>query len=128
MDFPRGSTGTFRLFVYGTLKRGGSRHAPLSSQRYLGEAATTPHYALHDLGDYPGLVAAPEGGMVVHGELYEVNCSLVSWLDAVEGSPDWFRLEPIEVANEDGVIWSYLYQGDPGDRPRIASGRWENAR
>ena len=64
--------GTFTLFVYGTLKRGGCRHAPLACQRFLGEARTAPLYRLYDLGSYPGLVPADEGGDVVHGELYEV--------------------------------------------------------
>src|SRR5262245_12268120 len=92
MPSPHGSAGKFRLFVYGTLKRGGSRHAPLQSQRCLGEAQTTATYALHDLGDYPGLVACSKDGMIVHGELYEVDCSLADWLDAMEGSPAWFKL------------------------------------
>jgi gamma-glutamylcyclotransferase (GGCT)/AIG2-like uncharacterized protein YtfP len=126
MNFPRGSTGKFRLFVYGTLKRGGSRHVALASQRFLGEAKTAASYALHDLGDYPGLVAAPGDGDVVHGELYEVDCALVDWLDAMEGSPDWFKLEPVEVEGQGGVVWAYFYQGEPGDRPRVAAGRWEN--
>ncbi|MFO0842543.1 MAG: gamma-glutamylcyclotransferase family protein [Gemmataceae bacterium] len=126
MNFPRGSTGTFRLFVYGTLKRGGCRHAALASQRCLGEAKTTAGYALHNLGDYPGLVTCPEGGQVVHGELYEVDHGLVDWLDATEGSPDWFKLGPVEVVGVSGAVWAYFYQGEPGDRPRVASGRWEN--
>jgi gamma-glutamylaminecyclotransferase len=127
MNFPRGSTGKFRLFVYGTLKRGGCRHAPLASQRYLGEARTTASYALHDLGDYPGLVASPQDGDVIHGEVYEVDCALVGWLDAMEGSPDWFKLEPVELVGLEGVVWAYFYQGEVGERPRISSGRWENA-
>jgi gamma-glutamylaminecyclotransferase len=127
MDFPRGSTGTFQLFVYGTLKRGGCRHAPLASQRYLGEARTTASYALHNLGDYPGLVGCREGGDVVHGELYEVDCALVDWLDAMEGSPDWFKLDPVELAHHDGVVWAYFFQGEVGEKPRIVSGWWENA-
>jgi gamma-glutamylcyclotransferase (GGCT)/AIG2-like uncharacterized protein YtfP len=123
---PCASVGTFRLFVYGTLKRGGIRHGPLAAQRYLGEARTTPRYALVDLGDFPGLVASPEGGMAVHGELYEVNCSLVDWLDATEGAPEWFALELIELAGQEGVVWAYFYQGDAAGKPRIASGKWEN--
>lgn len=126
MDFPRGSTGTFRLFVYGTLKRDGCRHAALASQGCLGETRTTPRYALHHFGDYPGLVACSPRGDVIHGELYEVDCGLVDRLDEMEGSPDWFKLESVELAGMSGLVWAYFYQADPGDRPRIASGRWEN--
>lgn len=126
MPFLRNQQGTFLLFVYGTLKRGGCRHAPLSSQRYLGEAKTTARYALHDLGEYPGLVHASQNGMVVHGELYEVNCSLVDWLDAIEGAPEWFQLDLIEVVGQTGVVWAYFFQGDIEGKPVVASGRWEN--
>ncbi|MFO0877387.1 MAG: gamma-glutamylcyclotransferase family protein [Gemmataceae bacterium] len=125
MHSPRGSTGTFRLFVYGTLKRGGSRHGPLAQQRFLGMAESAPGYALFNLGDYPGLIHDEHSANRVQGELYEVACSLVDWLDAVEGSPDWFKLEPIALAGHDELVWAYFYQSDPGDRPRILEGRWE---
>ena len=42
-----------RVFVYGTLKRGGSNHSFLAGQRYLGPARTPPGFTLHSLGDYP---------------------------------------------------------------------------
>lgn len=126
MSLLRSLKGTFKLFVYGTLKHGGSRHVALASQRFLGAARTTASYALHDLGEYPGLVHCPEPSMVVHGELYEVDCSLVDWLDAMEGSPDWFKLEPIELVGVEGTVWAYFYQGEPGVSPRIASGTWIN--
>lgn len=125
MSIPFGSTGKFRLFVYGTLKRGGIRHGPLRSQHFLRETKTAPRYALHDLGDYPGLVHCPEEGMAVYGELYEVDCSLKEWLDATEGAPNWFNLEPIELDPHDGPTWAYFFQGKADDKPRIVSGRWE---
>lgn len=122
---PRGTTGTFRLFVYGTLKRGGCRHGPLARERFLCEVMTAPKYALYNLGDYPGLVQKNDDGSAIHGELYEVACSLVDWLDAVEGSPDWFKLHPIEIQGRDELVWAYFFQGDPGDRAPLPTGRWE---
>jgi gamma-glutamylcyclotransferase (GGCT)/AIG2-like uncharacterized protein YtfP len=117
---------TFLLFVYGTLKRGGSRHGPLATQRYRGEVRTPPRYALHDLGDYPGLIADGQGQIVL-GELYEVEERLIDWLDAVEGAPDWFKRQPIEIDGSRQPVWAYFYQGDVTGCPRIASGRWDNA-
>ena len=35
-----------RLFVYGTLKRGGSNHAQLAGQKFIAEAHTMPGYTL----------------------------------------------------------------------------------
>jgi gamma-glutamylcyclotransferase (GGCT)/AIG2-like uncharacterized protein YtfP len=117
--------GTFLLFVYGTLKRGGCRHGPLASQGYRGEARTRPLYALHHFGEHPGLVGSAEGGQVVHGELYEVECALLPALDEMEGAPGWFNLGAIEIEEICDPVWTYFYQGDPGAMPRIESGRWE---
>jgi gamma-glutamylaminecyclotransferase len=128
LNLMRDKASTLLLFVYGTLKRGGCRHGPLAGQHFRGEAHTRPGYALYDLGDYPGMTRALPAGQVVHGEMYEVEETLLSWLDTVEGAPDWFKREPVEVEGFSEVVWAYLYQGDPADRPRIASGRWENDR
>jgi gamma-glutamylaminecyclotransferase len=115
----------FLLFVYGTLKRGGCRHGALAKQRFRGEARTQPLYALHDLGDYPGLLKTETGQEVV-GEVYEVDGALLPWLDTVEGAPEWFKLEPIQLRGYSEEVWSYFYQGDAGERPMIPSGHWTN--
>ena len=75
-----------------------------------------------------GLTQAGEEGQMVHGEVYEVEDALLPWLDTVEGSPGWFQREPIEVEGHSENVWAYFYQGDPADRPRVASGRWDNER
>jgi gamma-glutamylcyclotransferase (GGCT)/AIG2-like uncharacterized protein YtfP len=126
---PEASAGsTFRLFVYGTLKRGGCRHGPLAAQRFLGEARTRPAYALLDLGAYPGLVPCPGGGQAVAGELYEVDDALRPWLDGQEGAPDLFRLEPVDLEGEAGPAQAYFYQLGPAGLPHCPSGRWDGRR
>ncbi|HVY32716.1 MAG TPA: gamma-glutamylcyclotransferase family protein [Polyangiaceae bacterium] len=72
-----------RLFVYGSLKRGGRHHAELQNSRFLGEATTAPGHAVIQLGDYPALIQADDG--VVTGELFEVPESLLPALDELEG-------------------------------------------
>jgi gamma-glutamylaminecyclotransferase len=124
----RGNASTFLLFVYGTLKRGGCRHGPLASQRYRGETRTRSKYALYDLGDYPGLTADSEFGQAVHGEVYEVEATLSAWLDTVEGAPNWFKRDTIDVEGFSEPVWAYFYQGDPAGARRIDSGRWDNDR
>lgn len=73
------------VFVYGTLKRGGSNHAFLSGQRFLGEARTAPGFTLHSLGDYPGMVRAPGDTDGVTGELWVVDDARLAELDRLEG-------------------------------------------
>jgi gamma-glutamylcyclotransferase (GGCT)/AIG2-like uncharacterized protein YtfP len=119
-------TGTLRLFVYGTLMRGGVRHPPLASQRFLGEVRTRPLYALFHLIDYPGLVRCEQGGMIVHGELYDVDVSLLPLLDQLEGAPDLFRLEPVAVEELDGPVYAYFYQRETRGFALYVGGRWHN--
>jgi len=37
-----------------------------------------------------------------------------------------FLLEEVEIDGEEAPVWAYLYQQDVGDRPRVATGRWDN--
>jgi len=73
------------VFVYGTLKRGGSNHVFLNSQRLLGVARTVPGYTLYSLGDYPGMVRAPGDTAGVTGELWVVDDACLAELDRLEG-------------------------------------------
>ncbi len=73
------------IFVYGTLKRGGSNHAFLARQRFLGTARTTPGFTLYSLGDYPGMVRAPGDIHGVTGELWAVDDACLAELDRLEG-------------------------------------------
>jgi gamma-glutamylcyclotransferase (GGCT)/AIG2-like uncharacterized protein YtfP len=70
------------LFVYGSLRRGGSNHCELSGARFLGETCTAANYALVWIGQYPALVAGTEN---VSGELYAVDDARLVELDAFEG-------------------------------------------
>lgn len=72
------------IFVYGTLKRGGSNHAWLRGQRFVAEAATQPQYRQYDLGGYPGLVLDPAQGQSIEGELWEVDAEGLQRLDELE--------------------------------------------
>jgi gamma-glutamylaminecyclotransferase len=72
------------VFVYGTLKRGGSNHGLLRGQRLLASARTRGGFRLFDLGGYPGLVEAPAGGRAVEGELWAVDARCLERLDRLE--------------------------------------------
>jgi len=121
------------LFVYGTLLRGGSRHAEF--ERCGGAAGTLPataHGALLDCGAFPGMIAGTEG--TVHGELVglrDVPLALTH-LDGVEGFEGFeaaralFRRALIKVTTAgagEQLAWTYLWAGT--DRhPRIPGGDW----
>jgi gamma-glutamylaminecyclotransferase len=89
-----------RLFVYGSLKRGGLHHEELKGATFLGRAVTEPGFGLVTQGDYLALVAqAPAGSAArVTGELFEVPLALLPGLDEFEG-PNYERAE-LRVALE----------------------------
>jgi gamma-glutamylaminecyclotransferase len=114
------------LFVYGTLMRGSVRHRVLADQRFLGEALTRTHYALFDLGAYPGLVRSASEGRSIHGELYEIDANLIARLDRIEGAPSLFRLEPVMIEDHPGVVFAYFFQGSIEGFSRCEDNRWKN--
>jgi gamma-glutamylcyclotransferase (GGCT)/AIG2-like uncharacterized protein YtfP len=114
-----------RLFVYGTLMRGGCRHNLLAGQRFISAATTTPFFALYDLGAYPGLVRCPTSGDAVHGELYDIDDTALPMLDRAEDAPDLYRREEIELTDLSRAV-TYIYQRDVSNAKRITSGRWIN--
>jgi len=72
------------IFVYGTLKRGGSNHHHLAGQTFLCEGRTGPGFRLFDLGAYPGMVAHADGRSVP-GEVWAVDPECLARLDVLEG-------------------------------------------
>lgn len=116
--------GCFTLFVYGTLMRGGVRHYLLADQRYLGEARTLPQYALFDFGAHPAMVHREADGRTVFGELYEVAVNRIPALDAEEGAPTLYRLEPVAVEGRDGPVSAYLYQRSVEGKTLCPGDRW----
>lgn len=75
-----------KLFVYGTLKRGGENHRFLLRQEFLGPATTLAQYRIYELDGYPGMVEVPHGaGVAVEGEIWAVDDDCLKRLDVLEG-------------------------------------------
>lgn len=72
------------LFVYGTLKRGGSNHGLLSDQQFVTVARTQPLYKLYAIGDFPALVETTEAGRSIEGEIWEIDSTRLPVLDKLE--------------------------------------------
>lgn len=87
------------VFVYGTLKKGFSNHRLLASSELLGVAQTVKKYAMYSTG-VPIVVKGEEVSRI-HGELYRVDETTLVYLDSLEGHPDWYRREEVDVFVED---------------------------
>ena len=111
-----------RLFVYGTLKRGGVEAARLAGAMFEGPATTATGFALYDLVEYPALVAALDG--VVQGEVYRVTLEQLAELDGYEGYPDLFHRELVLLADGSQAEAYLMPARAVAGRSRIASGVW----
>jgi gamma-glutamylcyclotransferase (GGCT)/AIG2-like uncharacterized protein YtfP len=113
-----------RLFVYGTLKRGGENHVHLTGQRFVGNAATPPGFTLYGLNGFPGMVRAADAPAGVTGELWEVDADCLRTLDILEGTAEkLYERVPIALLPPfaDLPVQTYLYLRSLEGRPRVGS-------
>lgn len=111
-----------QVFVYGTLKRGGSNHRFLSGQRYLGDTRTAPGYRLYSLGDYPGMVRSGDPTHTVTGEIWSVDDACLDQLDALEGVDEGLyarELIALTAPFDTKPVATYLYLRGLSDRPPL---------
>jgi gamma-glutamylcyclotransferase (GGCT)/AIG2-like uncharacterized protein YtfP len=121
------------IFVYGTLRPGGSAEARMTGHgRWLGPARAAGR--LYRIAHYPGFVAGADnddGGRVT-GALFEADdpTALLAALDIYEGcgpddpEPQEYRRARIAVAHDGGVrrAWTYVYTWPVDERAWIADG------
>jgi len=116
------------IFVYGTLKIGGSNHAQIADQHFLGPARTTPGFTLYSLAEYPGIVADPADRSGVAGELWAVDATALARLDILEGVDEGLYARvpaPLSswpesmAAAEAAQASMYLYLRDLKDSPHL---------
>jgi gamma-glutamylcyclotransferase (GGCT)/AIG2-like uncharacterized protein YtfP len=125
--------GRERIFLYGTLRRGGTRDV----ERFYGGAefvaCARVRGVLHDFVDYPGLRLSADADWV-RGELFDVTAETLAGLDEWEGidpaaheQSDYRRLRLL-AERDDGVLeecWGYEVVAEKIEgRPVIASGDW----
>lgn len=106
----------YRVFVYGTLKRGHGNSHLLREATPLGRSLVTGKYKLYDLGGFPAVMLRPAGEMVhILGEVYDVPLDTFQTLDMLEGHPDWYKR--IKVATAHGKAWMYTFSPETIVRP-----------
>lgn len=117
------------VFVYGTLRRGGSNAFRMDGAEFVGPG--TVGGALYRISWYPGLVLDDEGR--VTGEVYRVGPELLRALDEFEGlaageiEGSEYRRVKVEALLGDGEeleVWVYEWKGAFNEDERIQSGDW----
>lgn len=96
----KGEVKMYKVFVYGTLKRGGRFHKALQDSTFLGEARTKHLYGAY-WNRYP-VVTRKLSELQVHGEVYEVDDVVLKELDQIEGHPDLYIRDSVPVILDSG--------------------------
>ncbi|MEM6427050.1 MAG: gamma-glutamylcyclotransferase [Cyanobacteria bacterium P01_D01_bin.128] len=100
-------TGTV-IFICGSALRGQPDHQNLQDATFLGVAQTAPRYRLHAVKDgwHPGIYFAPENGISIPGELYQMSAAQYEHLKANE--PPHMYPDTVELAGGGSAI-AFLY-------------------
>jgi gamma-glutamylcyclotransferase (GGCT)/AIG2-like uncharacterized protein YtfP len=110
------------IFVYGTLRRGGSNAFRMDGSRFIGPA--TVRGRLYHIDWYPGLVLDP-GARKVIGEIHQVGAGQLAALDAFEGAEYRRVSAPARLVGGESLevmLWEYLPAVDKSRH--ITSGDW----
>lgn len=113
----------YRVFVYGTLKKGHGNHHYLEKSKFLGPCTIKGIYEFVDLGYFPAVVRRERGPVRnIVGEVYEVDSDTMVSLDALEGHPGFYErimvATPFSTAEDTaGRAWVYTLPERTVHRP-----------
>ncbi len=118
------------VFVYGTLRRGGSNHFRMAGADFIASGTITGR--MYRIDWYPGLVLDDAGGEI-HGEVYSVGPELLSALDVFEGlsageieGSEYRRVQTTVVQQDSRTLaaWVWEWLGITDESQRICDGDW----
>lgn len=110
-----------RVVVYGSLKKGFHNSSLLEDCTCLSNEVTFQG-DMFSLGAFP--FCTKGGNNTIYGEMYEVDDSVMSNLDKLEGHPEFYRREVVETS--EGPAWVYFIYSSEYDGVPVPSGRWAN--
>ena len=116
-----------RIFVYGTLKRGGRLHPAIKDSIFSVTEGTTSGQLLN-VGSFPGMIT---GDRKIKGELFEVDPEVLPTLDYIEGyqgpgKHNLYEREVVSVETENGNVEAYCYKWGGGHGyPTVYEDEWD---
>ena len=110
------------VFVYGTLRRGGSNNYRMDRFRWLGPGAVNGR--LYEVSWYPALVLNENAGEVI-GDIYEVSEEGLTALDEFEGS-EYRRVRTMvqNAGDEAESAWIWEWNRPTDELQPIPGGDW----
>ncbi len=110
------------VFVYVSLKKGFHNQNFLQTATFVGEEKLLD-YKMYSLGNFPGIIYAPQTGKNIQGELYLCNTTIIRALDRLEGHPNFYERAFLTLASG-RKAWVYIYKLDWESLPLVESGVW----
>jgi gamma-glutamylcyclotransferase (GGCT)/AIG2-like uncharacterized protein YtfP len=129
----KSDTGSEQVFVYGTLRRGGSNAFRMAGAEFVGKGRVEGK--LYVISWYPGMVLGRESGWVT-GEVYRVSPEQLRALDEFEGiSANEMEGAEYRRVGADVILdgmpcddtlhcHAFEWNGPVAEERRIASGDW----
>lgn len=97
----------YKLFVYGSLKRGFGNHHFLEESKFVSKITTKiSSFRMFSLGGFPGVSLQPNGRKII-GELYEIDDNTLQRIDYLEGNGNFYNRRLIKLDNGD-TAWMYI--------------------
>jgi len=118
------------VFVYGTLRRGGSNHFRMAGAEFISSGTITGR--MYRIDWYPGLVLDEAGGEI-HGEVYSVEPEQLEALDVFEGlsageieGSEYRRVLTTVVRRDSQTTsaWVWEWLGETDESRRLEDGDW----
>lgn len=118
------------VFVYGTLRRGGSNHFRLAGAEFVTGGTITGR--MYRINWYPGLVLDAAGDEI-HGEVYSADPELLAALDIFEGisagemdGSEYRRVQTTVVGKDSRLLsaWVWEWLGMVVESQRLRDGDW----
>ena len=118
------------VFVYGTLRRGGSNHFRLAGAELI--SCGTIIGRMYHIDWYPGLIL-DDSGDEIYGEIYSVEHELLTSLDAFEGfsageiqGSEYRRVQTtvMQQNSETVIAWVWEWVGIVSENQRVSAGDW----
>ncbi len=74
-----------KIFVYGTLRKGGTAYHLMNGSKLLEEGITVTGFKLYDAGEYPFAFYTADPADIIKGDLFEIKDEILLSLDEYEG-------------------------------------------
>jgi gamma-glutamylcyclotransferase (GGCT)/AIG2-like uncharacterized protein YtfP len=100
---------------------GEGNHRLLEDEEFVGQCLSEPHFTMHSLGGFPGVVE--NGSTAIVGEVFSVAAEAWKNVEYLEGYPDFY--DRITVHTEFGEAEMYVLKDtEYQTAPVIEGGDW----